>query len=371
MLWVTGPTSRSWVLRVVAGARRRDIGLGSYPDVTLESARTRARQVADQVFVGLDPVAERRRQQRALAVVPAVLTFEQAARQCHASKSAEFRSTKHRDDWLSSLERYAFPLIGKDPVAEVAEPHILKVLTPIWTSKTETASRVRGRMEVVLSWAKVQKLRTGDNPARWADNLKHALPMPSKLKRVKHRRALHWQDVPEFMAALTAREGNGSRCLEFAVLTLARSREVRIATVAEIDKDAALWTVPAEHMKAGLLHHVPLAPKALSVLKRVEANPDSPYVFPALRGGALSDMALIKACRDLGVDATPHGFRSSFKDWARTQSTYLDEVSELCLAHVNDDATRAAYARDGLLDQRRKLLAKWAAHCYSQGVSGA
>jgi integrase len=293
-----------------------------------------------------------------------VLTFEQAARQCHTAKAAEFRSAKHRDDWLSSLERYAFPLIGADPVAEISEPHVLKVLSPIWTTKTETASRVRGRMEVVLSWAKVQKMRTGDNPARWADNLKHTLARPSKLRRVKHRRALRWQDVPEFMASLTARDGNGSRCLEFAILTAARSREVRIATPAEIDKTAALWTVPADHMKAGRAHLVPLAPKALVLLKRIDADPDSKYLFPALRGGPLSDMALIKACRDIGVDATPHGFRSSFKEWARTQPGFLDEVSELSLAHVNSDETRVAYARDGLLDQRGKLLKLWAAFCY-------
>lgn len=367
MLWVTGTRARSWVLRVKVGDRRRDIGLGGYPNVTLESARKRAQGVADQAFAGTDPVAERKRALRAAAVAPDVLTFEQASRQCHATKSAEFRSAKHRDDWLSSLERYAFPLIGREPVAEIAEPHVLRVLSPIWTTKTETASRVRGRIETVLSWAKVQKLRAGDNPARWADNLKHALPMPSKLKRVKHRRSLGWRDVPEFMAELTRREGNGSRCLEFAVLTLARSREARIATLGEVDSKAALWTVPADHMKAGRLHLVPLAPKALAVLKRVERVADSHYLFPALRGGALSDMALIKACRDLEAEATPHGFRSSFKEWARTQTAFLDEVSELCLAHVNDDVTRAAYARDGLMDQRQKLLKLWADHCCGAG----
>jgi integrase len=224
-------------------------------------------------------------------------------------------------------------------------------------------------MEVVLSWAKVQKLRSGDNPARWADNLKHSLPSPAKVKKnrggVKHHRALPWQDVPAFMAALTTRDGTGSRCLEFSILTLARSREVRIATLGEIDRATALWHVPASNMKAGLAHTVPLVPRALAVLKRVEPVGDSPHVFAAVRGGALSDMTLIKACRDIGADCTPHGFRSSFKDWARTQPAFLDEVSELCLAHVNDDKTRAAYARDGLLDQRRKLLELWAKHCYS------
>lgn len=364
MLWVLHPKARSWVLRIADRAgKRHDYGLGGYPSVTLASARTRARVIADQVFAGVCPRAERRRQ-RATPAVPAV-TFEQAARRYHKAKSAEFRNAKYRDDWMSSLERYAFALIGSVPVADITEAHVLSVLEPIWTTRTDTAGRVRGRMESVLSWAKVQKLRSGENPARWADNLKHTLPQPSKIRTVKHHRALHWRDVPAFVATLQTRKGNGSRCLEWAILTLARSREARIATLGEIDRRAALWHVPASNMKAGLAHTVPLVPQALALLKRVQRPDDSPYIFPNTLGTSLSDMTLLKACRDIGVDATPHGFRSSFKDWARTQPAFLDEVSELCLAHVNDDATRAAYARDGLLEQRRKLLELWAAHCYS------
>jgi integrase len=365
MLLVKSPRARSWVLRVTVGDRRRDIGLGGYPSVQLASARDRARTIADQIFAGADPVSARRRQRQVRATPAATVTFEQAARRCHAAKSGEFRSTKHRDDWLSSLVRYAFPVFGGLAVGDVQEPDVLRVLEPIWTAKTETASRVRGRIEVVLSWAKAQRLRTGENPARWSENLEHALPAPAKLRRPVHRRALHWRDVPEFMVTLGTRDGTGSRCLEFAVLTAARSREVRVAAWTEIDFASNVWRVPADHMKAGRPHTVPLSPQAVTLLRSIAPRADSPFIFPAARGGSLSDMTLIKACRDTGAGATPHGFRSSFKEWARTQPGFLDEVSELCLAHVNDDVTRAAYARDGLMDTRRELLERWANHCYS------
>lgn len=364
MLYVQSPAARSWVLRVSVGGKRRDIGLGGYPSVTLDSARTRARALCDSIWAGADPLAERR---RIRSTAPAaVVTFEQAARQCHAAKAAGFRSTKHRDDWVSSLARYAFPDIGPVPVAEVDETHVLRVLNPIWTTKTETASRVRGRMETVLSWAKVQKLRAGDNPARWRGNLEHTLAKPTKLKKVTRRRALPWKAVPEFVAELRERNGYGARALEWVVLTLGRSMEARLATHAEIDMDTRLWTLAGPRMKSGLEHRVPLVRQSVQLVQRLRSMSDSPYLFPAPGGGPLSDMALLETVRQIKAPCTPHGFRSSFKEWAReTQgAAFADEVSELCLAHVNSDETRAAYARDGLLDLRRQMLNKWAAFCY-------
>lgn len=356
--------SRSWILRATVGTRRRDIGLGGYPDVTLAQAREKARQAREQIADGIDPVQAREDARRALIAAQAkAMTFAQAAIAKHASIAKEFRNDKHRKDWLSSLERYAFPTLGAMDVADIETAHVMQVLKPIWTTKTETASRVRGRMESVLSWATVGGYREGDNPARWADNLKELLPKPGKIAKTGRMRALPWQDVPAFMAALAKREGTGARALELAILTAARSGEIRGMTWDEIDAKRKLWQIPGERMKAGRPHVVPLSERALAIIKAQPRLEGSPYVFASGRGGVVSDMTLSAVCRRMQVDAVPHGFRSSFKDWARNRSAYPDEVSELCLAHVSTDAVRAAYARDGLLPQRAQLLRDWAQFC--------
>ncbi len=361
LLNVAAGGSRSWILRTMVGGRRRDIGLGGFPDVTLKDARTRAREAKDQIRKGIDPVAERKAARAALMTDRAKeLTFAEAARQCHAAKAAGFGNPKHRKDWISSLERYAFPDLGKLPIGDIELPHVLKVLEPMWTERTETATRVRQRIEAVITWATVSGYRTGENPARWAGNLKEVLPPPSKLARVNHFAALPWQDVPAFLVDLKQREGMGARALEFIIYTAARSAEVRLATRDEIDLKARLWTIPAERMKAGKAHRVPLSPAAVALLKALPVFHDSPYLFTAPRGGPLSDMSINSVTRRMKVPAVPHGFRSSFKDWSRTSTSYADEVSELALAHVNSDATRAAYARDELLPQRGRLMNEWA-----------
>lgn len=356
--------ARTWILRAVVGDLRRDIGLGGFPAVTLETARDAAREAREQIRQGVDPVAARRAMRAALKLSQAkALTFDQAAKLCHATKVDEFRNAKHKDDWISSLDRYASPVIGSLPIAAIELPHIVNVLQPIWSSKTETATRVRQRIESVLAWATVSGYRTGDNPARWKGNLEHALAKPSKVRKVEHHAAVPWAAVPAFMVKLRKREGMGARALEFAILTAARSGEVRLATWDEIDVAAKLWTIPGERMKAGRAHKVPLSDRAVEILEELPRFEGSPYVFPAVRGGALSDMTLSAVTRRMSVDAVPHGFRSSFKDWARSSTAYPDEVSELALAHVASDATRAAYARDELLPKRVRLMRDWAKFC--------
>lgn len=372
LLKVKATGARSWVLRIKVGDKRRDVGLGGFPSTTLAQARERAREVRDKLWAGVDPVAERQAKRDAIKARQAKeLTFEQAARRCHEAKHHEFRSAKHKRDWINSLEIHAFPKIGKMPVERVELAHLLKVLEPIWMTRTETATRVRQRTETVLSWATVGGYRSGDNPARWRGNLDAVLPKPNKIKRVTHFRALPYRDVPAFMAELRKREGMGARALEFIILTAARSGEARFATWGEIDLTRKLWTIPAERMKAGKVHRVPLSDDAVKLLEALPRIKGTDHLFTGPKGTPLSDMSLLAVCKRAGIDATPHGFRSSFKDWARTSTAFPDEVSELALAHVNSDSTRAAYARDELLGKRSKLMQDWAKYLRTgQGKGG-
>ncbi len=356
--------ARSWILRIKVGDRRPDIGLGGYPDVSLENARDRAREAREQIRRGIDPVATRKAAQDALKAAAAKqLTFDDAAAACFKSKASEFRSSKHAAQWKGTLDTYASPVIGPLPVAQVELPHVIKILEPIWTIKTETASRLRGRIESVLAWATVSGYRSGDNPARWKGNLEHALPKPSKVHKVRHHAALPWEEVGSFMSDLRQREGMSARALEFAILTATRSGEVRHATWDEIDLDAKVWTILEDRMKAGKAHHVPLSRPSVKLLQALPRFEGSDYVFASSRGGPLSDMSLSAVTRRMGAAAVPHGFRSTFKDWCRVSTSYSDEVSELALAHVNSDATRAAYARDELLPKRTRLMTAWGKFC--------
>lgn len=367
LLRVTDTGAKYWILRTTVGKKRRDIGIGPYPEISLAEARTQAGEMRQQIRQGIDPVAERQAARNALiAAQGASITFDEAARKYLEAKTHEFRSAKHAKQWATTLKAYASPVIGPLPVSDIELAHIVKILEPIWTAKTETAKRLRGRLENVLAWATVSGFRSGDNPARWRGNLDAILPKPSKVAKSKHFRALPWQQVPDFMSRLRAREAVAARALEFCILTAARSGEVRNATWDEFDLKERVWTVPAERIKAGKQHRVPLSDDALAVLKAMPnaADPgEDDYVFPAVRGGVMSDMALTALLRRMDVDATVHGFRSAFKDWARNRTNYADEVSELALAHVNSDATRAAYARDELLPQRARLMADWAKFC--------
>ncbi len=363
-LLVKDTGARSWVLRIVVGKRRQDIGLGGYPDVPLAQAREAARAMREQARAGTDPLAARRAARDALiAAQGRRLTFDEAARRCHAARGAEFRNKKHRAQWINTLTTYASPTIGALPVDAIEASHLVNLLTPIWTTKTETATRLRQRIEAVLDWATVGGYRSGPNPAKWDGSLEHLLPKARKVRKVSHHAALPWQAMGDFMVRLRAAPGIAARALELAILTAGRSGEVRGATWQEFDLDAAIWTIPAARMKAGKPHRVPLSAPAVALLRALPRHRGNPLVFVGPKRGALSENALLAVLRRLGVDATTHGFRSSFKDWCRSATRYPDEVSELALAHVNNDQTRAAYARDELLPARKRLMAEWAAYC--------
>ena len=350
--------SSAWVLRVTIGNRRRDVGLGGYPDVPLAMARDKARGVRAKIEQGIDPIAERKEFR---TVLVGALTFDEAAKRLIAAKSPEWKNAKHATQWKATLDTYASPIIGKMPVDKIELRHVVDVLTPIWHTKTETASRVRSRMEAVLSWATASGHRSGDNPARWAGNLDAGiLAKPSKIRKVKHHAALPIDDLPGFVADLRQREGIAARALEFAILTAARSGEVRGAVWAEIDMDAKTWTVPGERMKAEKEHVVPLTPKAMALLKALPRFAGTDLVFPSPTGKMLSDMTLSAVMRRMEVDAVPHGFRSTFRDWASERTNYPRDVAEMALAHTIGDKVEAAYRRGDLLAKRTKMMADWA-----------
>lgn len=339
LLQVSKSGARSWILRATVGSRRRDIGLGGFPDVTLAQAREKARVTRGKIDQGFDPIEERKAAKVALRASQAKrLSFAEAARRKHEAIAPEFRNARSRANWLSSLELYAVPVVGDMEVADVEMSHVLSVIEPIWRDKTHTANRVRQRMEAVFDWAIARKYRETANPAAWKGNLAEVLPKPTKISTVKHHRALPWQEIPGFMRRLRKRTGMSARALEFAILTAARSGEVRFATWNEIDLDAALWVVPGQRTKNGKAHRVPLSKEVVALLRTLPRFENEDTVFTASRGGSLSDMSLSSLTRKMDVDAVPHGFRSSFKDWARNCTDASDEVSELALAHVNSDS---------------------------------
>ncbi len=358
-----GAFARSWILRTVVGSKRRDIGLGGYPEVTLAMARDKARELKEQIRQGVDPILERKAAKSALVREQGRLTtFEEMARDYIEKKSAEYKTAKQAQKLTTQLEKYVLPHLGSMFVADIQMSHVVDMLKPIWAEKTETATRVRLHVEKILDSAIADGKRTDVNPARWRGMLEHStLPIPGKVSKVQHYNALPVDDMATFWEKLAARDDRSSRALQFIILTASRSGEVRGAKWEEIDLKKKVWTVPADRMKAGKPHAVPLSPEAVALLESLPR--DSEFVFPGGRGGKLSDVIVSKVPKKLGYDVTAHGFRSTFKDWARQHTAYADEVSELALAHVNNDKTRAAYARDGLLEKRRRLMADWATYC--------
>jgi integrase len=364
-LQVKDSGARSWILRATVGSVRRHIGLGGFPDVPLAAARDRAREVRDQIRAGVDPIEFRKSVRDAQRKASARgLTFSQAAERWHRSKSVEYRNQKHAAQVLSTIAAYAGPVIGDLSVAMITLSDVVRVLEPIWASKTETASRLRGRIESVLNWATVSGFRSGDNPARWRGNLDAVLPKPARVRHIEHHRALTAEDMPAFMSDLRQVDGMGARALEYLVLTATRSGEVRHATWDELDLRSRVWTIPGRRMKAGREHRVPLSDQAVKLLRSLPRFQDSPFVFAAPRGGALSDMTLSAVLRRMNVHAVPHGFRSTFRDWAAERTNFPSEVVEMALAHTITNKVEAAYRRGDLFDKRRKLMADWARHCW-------
>ena len=359
-LQVTPTGATTWILRAQVGARRRDIGLGGFPEVSLAQAREKARETREQIRQGIDPVVERKAAQARLRAVDAkALTFDEAARKFLASKTREFRNPKHAAQWASTLATYASPVLGKLPVDQIELAHIVQVLDDLWATKTETATRLRGRIEAVLAWAIVSGYRTGDNPARWKGNLDAVLPKPGKLKGVQHHKALPVDALPGFITDLRKREGIAARALEFAALTAARSGEVRGATWDEIDFDKRLWTIPAARMKAQKEHVVPLANRAIELLKSAPRLPDCDLVFPSPTGKKMSENTLGAVMKRMGVDATPHGLRSTFRDWTSEFTNYPRDVCEMALAHTIPNAVERAYRRGDLLLKRTRMMRDW------------
>lgn len=377
LLQVTPSGARTWLLRTMVGGRRREIGIGGYPAVTLAQARDRARELRDDIRRGVDPVEQRKAARAALATAQSRgLTFGQAVERYLAAKLDEFRNEKHRKQWRATLDTYAAPALGKMLVADIGVEDVLRALHPIWTAKTETASRLRGRIEAVLSWATVAGHRRGENPARWKGNLDALLPRASKVSKADNQPALSLSDVPVWFAALQKRLGMAPRALEFAALTAARSGEVRGARWPEIDLTAGLWTISKERMKAGREHRVPLTPAALAVLKALPRFDDNDFVFPAPRGGELSDMALSAVMRRMqetevaagrkgwldlrsGRPAVPHGLRSTFRDWVAERTEYPREMAEIALAHTMGSEVERAYRRGDMVEKRRAMMAAW------------
>lgn len=360
-LYVNEAGARSWVLRFMAGDKRRHMGLGGFPDVPLAHAKEKARQARDDIGRGIDPIAQRQAAISQLRVQQmSEKTFEQAATAYIEAHGDTWKNAKHRAQWEATLKTYAYPIMGKLHVRDVGQEQVLKVLEPIWKTKNETASRVRGRIESVLDWATVRKYRSGENPARWKGHLDHLLAAPSKVKKVEHHRALPIDEMATFMKELRQREGMAARALEFTILTAARSGEVRGASWSEVDLEAGVWTVPAERMKAGREHRVPLSSAALQLLQALPKIDKGEHVFFAPRGGQLSDMSLTAVMRRMEVVAVPHGFRSTFRDWAGERTEYPRELAEQALAHTLENKVEAAYRRGDALEKRRQMMTDWA-----------
>jgi integrase len=341
------------------------MGLGAFPDVSLQQARDKSSDARKLCKDGTDPVEARKAERaKALLANARIMTFNQCAKAYITAHRAGWRNAKHAMQWTSTLETYVTPIFGTLPVQAIDLSLVTKVLEPIWSTKPETASRVRGRMEAVLDWAKVRGYRTGDNPARWRGHLDHLLPARTKVRKVKHHAALPYREIGVFMLALRERHALAARALEFAILTAARTSEVINARWDEIDLRAKTWTVPAERMKAGREHRVPLSDAAIGILERMQAIRQNDHVFPGERRAALSTMAFLMLLRRMDRDdLTAHGFRSTFSTWAAERTNFPREVVEAALAHVVGDATEQAYQRGDVFEKRRKLMDAWATYC--------
>lgn len=358
-LQVTALGARSWILRVMIGGKRREMGLGGFPDVTLAGAKESARAARVKIKEGIDPIEDAKSKRSALfALRASSTTFSEAASAYIAVMEAEWTNDKHASQWLNTLTTYAYPVIGNIFVRDIDQSHIVKVLEPIWLTKTETATRLRGRIENILDWARVRGYRSGENPARWRGHLDMLLPTPGKVQKVEHHPALPFDELGGFMVMLRQQEGMGARALEFAVLTAARSGEVRGATWAELDLDDATWTIPADRMKAKREHRVALNDEAVSLIKSLSHSGD--LVFPNKKNEKLSDMTLTAVLRRMGRgDITAHGFRSTFRDWCSERTNYPRDVAEMALAHTIGDKVEAAYRRGDLFEKRRRLMRDW------------
>lgn len=370
-LKITG-NSRRWALRAVVAGKRRNIGLGSYPTITLAQAREKAKEAHELISRGIDPIEEKKKVLREVELERTKgVTFDVAAQKFIESKEAEWKNDKHRAQWSSTLKTYASPVIGKMPVKDIDKTHILAILDPIWRVKTETAKRVRGRIEQVIDWSIYHGYRDQENPARWKGHLEIALPKPSKIAKVEHHPAVQWEQAPLFIKELLKKRGVSAKALLFHILTVARASEVRFTTWDEIDFKKKQKFISAEKMKMDKDHLIPLSRQAIELLENIKKKEGTDYIFTTAKLKPLSDMAMTELMRGMGFRdrdgrmAVPHGFRSTFTDWASETTDYPSEVIKMAKAHAIADKTEQAYRRGALLKKREALMQDWADYCFS------
>ena len=362
-LSVAATGSRSWILRTMIGSRRCDVGLGGYPEITLAKAHERARATKDSIRSGTNPIAERRAKG---AIVE--WTFDRCAQAYIEKHQASWKNAKHAQQWTNTIATYASPVFGALHVRDIGKTQVLQAIEPHWTTKTETMSRLRNRIELVLAWATVRGYRDGENPATWRGNLDQVLPKPSKVSKSKSHKALPYDLMHEFMPQLAAAPGSGARCLEFLIYTACRSGEARGALWSEIDLSNAVWRIPAQRMKASREHRVPLSESVIELLKSLPTFGGTDLIFPGTKSSPLSDMTLTSTMRRMKVDATPHGFRASFATWAQERTAYPSDVREHALAHAVGNKTTGSYERGDQFDRRIKLMADWATFVHAAPV---
>jgi integrase len=364
-----GPTGgKSWGLRFERDGRERWYGLGPLSVVDLKMARERARAARLLLLDGVDPIDHRKAEKaRRAAATARLLTFREATQQYFDQHERRWKNAKHRTQFTNTLREYAFPVLGDMAVADIGTPEVLRAIEPHWHTKTETMSRVRGRIESVLDWCAVRGYRTGDNPARWTGHLSEVLPARGDIKKTVHHPAMPYAELPAFMAELRKREGMAARALEFVILTAARTGEVIGARWSEVDLDGRIWTVPARRMKGGKEHRVPLSDRAVELLRGLPTEDGNDFVFAGSRAGTgLSNTTLTQVLKRMNHDGiTVHGMRSTFRDWASETTNFPNQVVEMALAHAVGDKVEAAYRRGDLLRKRQQLAEAWSRYCTS------
>lgn len=377
---VSGATTpRSWILRIRIAGKRQIVGLGSYPQVSLALAREQATRLSLEAKQGVNLVQRKKAQRSAvMAAASKNKTFSECAQAYMLSHAADYRSDKHRKQWAATLETYAYPFIGNLLVADIAMRDVLAVMNQaatgkvigkntLWTAKTVTADRLLGRIKTVLDYATVNEYRSGNNPAQWKGYLSTQLPKPGQIAKVQHHPAVPYSQIGDFMVQLRKNDSVSAKAIQFLILTAVRSGSVRMADWDEIDFGEKLWTIPPEHTKSNKEHRVPLAPAAIALLTSLPKRASSTKIFPSPRGLALSDMALsqlMRGMRERGeftAEGVPHGFRSTFRDWAAEQTSFPDEIRKVASGHTVGDSVQQAYQRTDLLEKRRQLMELWAA----------
>lgn len=369
-LWlqVTQSGAKSWIFRFMLNGRAREMGLGSFNTFSLAEARAKAADCRKLLHDGIDPIEARKAQRNAASVAAAkTFTFDECAKAYIASHRSGWKNTKHADQWENTLRDYVSPVFGSVPVASVDTALVMKALERdhLWTEKAETASRLRGRIENILSWATVRGYRMGENPARWKGHLEELLPLKSKVARTEHHPALPYKEIGNFFESLRCQEGIAAKALEFTILTAARTGEVIGATWNEVNFADKVWTIPSGRMKAEKEHWIPLSSRANEMLSELHKVRQGEFIFTGRReGSALSNMAMLQLLKRMGRgDLTVHGFRSTFRDWAGELSSFPREVIEHALAHQLKDKAEASYARGTLFEKRRLLMQAWQKFC--------